>query len=355
MGINISDSTYCTLFDSNYIDKGLVMLRSLRKHCNAVIYVLAMDDRCAEILLKENIKDTHIIRLEEFMDDELMACKNNRSHGEFCWSCTASLILYIFDKYSEKICTYIDADLYFYSNPNILVSELLESGKSVQIIKHNFKRGLDSHLQEKLSGTYCVQFNTFINNAYSKEILEEWRKLTLDDSSIDNEECFGDQKYLDNWPVKYKTHINIIQNMGAGVAPWNLERYSLVEGEKTGVCVDKHYEIPIIFYHFHNVTNIDKNHVNIHIYERTLFLDKKLIQKIYLPYLRKINNTKNYLEEKYSFYPLILEHPVLKKNIENPMIKLQRINAVYYILTVLVRAKRKLVRAIAWNRNIVEI
>lgn len=43
--------TFCTLFDSNYIDKGIVLQRSMESVIpNYKLYILAMDDRCYEIL-----------------------------------------------------------------------------------------------------------------------------------------------------------------------------------------------------------------------------------------------------------------------------------------------------------------
>ena len=352
---NVEDNVYCTLFDSNYLDKGLVMIRSLRRHTKSSVYVLAMDDRCADILQKENINSLYVIRLDDFLDEELKQCREQRSRGEFCWSCTSSLIIYIFKQYREKMCTYIDADLYFYSSPDDLISELINSGKSIQIISHNFKKSLDSYLQEKLSGTFCVQFNTFLNDSYSLEIIKEWREQTLADCSIEEKENFGDQKYLDEWPEKYKDNVHILEHKGAGVAPWNFERYSAINSKSAEICFDRRYKVPFVFYHFHNVINLDKNCVNIHLYDRTLFLDIKLIKQIYIPYLYRVKAAKEYLNEKYGFYPLITEHPVMKNGIRNPLIKLQKIDALHHIITLYIRTKRKFVRAIARNRNLITL
>lgn len=355
MGLKVCDNVFCTLFDSNYLDKGLVMLQSLRRHCNSRIYVLAMDEKCSEILTKENIEDLCLITLDEFLDDELRRCRDNNSHGIFCWSCTAALVCYIFDRYHEKIATYIDADLFFYTNPDILLMELINSGKSVQIIRHNFKKGLDSYLQEKISGTYCVQFNSFINNEYARTILNEWKEQTLGNCSIESRVGYGDQQYLDAWPIKYQNHVNILENMGAGIAPWNFERYSAIPGDLTKVCLDGQYIVPIVFYHFHNVINIDRKQVNIHIYERSLCVDSVLIKYIYIPYLKRINAMKRYLSKNYGFYPLITAYQVMRKDQKSPLVKLQDINELYYVLTIWIRLKRKLIRAIAWKRNIISI
>lgn len=44
---------FCTLFDSNYIDKGLSLYWSMRKNIdNFKLYIFAFDTQCYEVLLK---------------------------------------------------------------------------------------------------------------------------------------------------------------------------------------------------------------------------------------------------------------------------------------------------------------
>ena len=35
------------------------------------------------------------------------------------------------------------------------------------------------------------------------------------------------QKYLDEWPTKFK-NIHIMQNLGGGLGPWNIENYDII-------------------------------------------------------------------------------------------------------------------------------
>ena len=110
--------TFCTLFDSNYLDKGLVLYDSM-KECmeNFKLYILAMDEKCREILNEMNLSNVVVISLREFEDEEMLQIKSVRSRAEYCWTCTASLIDYVFETYREEYCTYIDSDLCFYKNP----------------------------------------------------------------------------------------------------------------------------------------------------------------------------------------------------------------------------------------------
>ena len=109
--------TFCTLFDSNYLDKGLVLYESLKNvMTDFKLYILAMDDKCCSILKEQQLKNVVVISLQEFEDEELLEIKKQRSRAEYCWTCTASFIDYVFETYNEEYCTYIDSDLYFYKN-----------------------------------------------------------------------------------------------------------------------------------------------------------------------------------------------------------------------------------------------
>ena len=94
--------TFCTLFDSNYMDKGLVLYESLKNVAEEFkLYILAMDERCCSVLRHMDLKNVIVISLEEFEDEELLEIKKKRARAEYCWTCTASLIDYVFETYKE--------------------------------------------------------------------------------------------------------------------------------------------------------------------------------------------------------------------------------------------------------------
>ena len=305
----------CTLYNSLYLDKGLVLYDSLCENAKDFkLYVLCMDEKCYDVLSDLKYEHQIPIRLSDFErgDKELLDAKATRSFGEYCWTCSSSLILYVIEKYKEPICTYIDSDLYFYQDPQILIDEMISVKKSVMITPHRFTK-VNKELET--NGIYCVEFNVFFNNPEALEVLRKWRNDCLDCCTSENDGVhFGDQKYLDEWPQKYSC-VYVCPHLGAGVAPWNIQSYKLqsVDGNNIRLYeIKQNNIIDLIFYHFHYITYIDENTVNIHVFLNKLNVQRKLVKTIYSNYLIKINQRKAELKVKYGIVSTIKIHPVLK-------------------------------------------
>lgn len=280
---------YCTLFDSNYLSRGYLTIQSLcnvSKECK--IYVLAMDQKSYELLRRENMSSVQVINLHEFLDDNLERIKSNRSWTEFCWSCSANLIEYIFRTFDEAYCTYIDADMYFYSDPVILIDEMVNHNKTVQILEHRIKAGKSGEELEKIAGKYCVEFNTFCNCDEARQVLANWIGQINECCSSDaNGNTFGDQMYLNEWPEKYScVHVN--KNIGAGIAPWNLNRYKCKKRENGLIYDGEKMMTSPVFYHFHSISQLSEKTYHIDVYRRYWYLDKRVVDYFYLPYLKKL-------------------------------------------------------------------
>ena len=131
---------YCTLFDSNYLTRALVMYDSMtNSHMDFHLYIFAFDNLVLDFFTNKFIKSNiTVVPLSEFEDDKLLAVKLFRSPGEYCWTSTPSVILYSIKKFNLDSCTYIDADLYFYTDPNILIQEM--NDKSILLTEHRFTK-----------------------------------------------------------------------------------------------------------------------------------------------------------------------------------------------------------------------
>ncbi len=280
---------FCTLFDSFYLARGLAMYESLEKNCeNFHLYVVAFDNIAERVLKKLAKPFMTVISLSEFEDERLLSIKSSRSKGEYCWTATPSVIRYCLDRFHLEYCIYVDADLYFYSDPGILRQEIGEH--SVAITSHNYTPIYD---QSVTSGIYCVQFVYFRNNPEGRQVLEWWRESCLEWCYARVEPGrFGDQKYLDDWPERF-SDVYVIQNEGAGAAPWNIQQYRLEFHNGTMSLRTKKQTWPLVFYHFHNVRFLSQTTISLGIY----IFSQKVIEYIYLPYLYHLEKLLSLVKE----------------------------------------------------------
>lgn len=295
------NNAYCTLFDSMYADKGIALMQSLRKHNkDSFLYVLCMDDLCYSILSNESFPNVVIVKLEEFLDEELILLKEKRSKGEFCWTCTGKLIKYVLDRFNAKYCTYIDSDLYFFSNPDILVNEMIDNNCSVQVVPHRFPEKRRWKIIEAQSGKNCVQFNTFTDEYNSRKLLEKWIGQCIKKC---DKYSGGDQMYTSDWG-QY-TFVNVSANDGGGLAPWNIEKYRAVRNNNNQIIRKSDKKVfDLVFYHFQGLEYVNRYSVNIHVRNKITVVDQKLLDSLYIQYLTHVESIKNKLEEQYGVVPL---------------------------------------------------
>lgn len=266
------------------------MYESLYEHSSDFhLYIFAFDDECKAILLKMMLDKVTIVSLNEFETDELKNVKKSRSVAEYCWTCTPSVISYVFKKYNVDNCTYIDSDLYFYSDPSILISELDKNKKNVLITEHRFSY-IPRLYEQRRAGRFCVQFLTFRSDESSLRILERWRMQCIDWCYSRYEDGkFGDQKYLDEWPDIYN-NIHILEHPGGGVAPWNLTQYKFFYKSDSiyGIEIKTGEEFSLVFFHFQYVKYIKNGSVDIGWY----FISQVIKKMLYQPYLMKIEKAE---------------------------------------------------------------
>ena len=242
---------FCTLFDSGYLLKGLVMLRSLRHHCpDAHVHVLCMDEQTQSILTELELPHITCIPLASLEDEALLVAKRDRSIAEYCWTLSPCLPWYVL-KHNPRIefITYLDADLFFFSPVQPLFDEI--GTAQVAIIEHRFAPDF-KHFE--VNGRFCVEWVSFRRDEEGMACLARWREQCIEwcYSRLEDNRM-GDQKYLDEWPKRYAS-LHILQHVGAGVAPWNYAQYQFDKDGAGHITVDG---APLIFYHFHQFQLLD--------------------------------------------------------------------------------------------------
>jgi hypothetical protein len=299
---------FCTLFDSNYLARGLVTYGSLltTTEGSAHLYVFAFDDLCLTTLKAMNLPNLTVISLAEFEDEDLLRIKPTRSQGEYCWTCTSSTIHYCIRKFNLPHCTYIDADMVFYQNPKVLLDEMPPTA-NVLITEHRYTPRYD---KSKLSGKYCVQFMYFDNSENGQKVLNWWRERCLEWCFNRHEAGkFGDQKYLDDWLDRFEG-VHSLQHLGGGLAPWNVQQFDFQHSKHKIIGkLKKNTEgssFEAVFFHFHGVKLYENN--------KAIFAPKMYVLHpttkavFYTPYLRQLTETQNKLK---SVNPLFEHRGVL--------------------------------------------
>src|SRR6266550_3885394 len=222
---------FCTLFDSNYLFKALAMYDSLEWHCPSFhLTAFCFDEEAERILGGLALPHLTTVSLREL--------------ESFC-TATPALSLFMFGTPPElDEITYLDADLYFFADPEPLFAEL--GAESVLVIPHRFPRHLRHH---EINGLFNVQFLTFRRDENGLACLQWWHDRCIEWCYFRLEETrFADQKYLDQWPQLFEG-VHILRHKGGGLAPWNASGYDVrLENDRVMVDAD-----PLIFFHFHKV------------------------------------------------------------------------------------------------------
>ena len=311
---------FCTLFDSNFLTRGLAMYESLCQCCESFhLYFFAFDDLCRDILEKLSLENSTVISLKEFESPELLALKSTRSRAEYCWTCSSNSIRYVIDRFELDSCTYLDADLYFWESPELLLNEM--GDRSILITEHRYFPKYD---QSEKSGKYCVQFLTFRNDERGNKALNWWRVAC-------NEWCyarfedgkFGDQKYLDDWTERFEG-VHVLRHHGGGVAPWNVQKYDIICEGETLVCRSKRSgeEFPLVFYHFHPVRFYTNGLVDLGGYP----ISSSAKRYLYRPYIEHLESIASRLP---TTEKTVLTHGAEKLIYTNPRSVLRHIKHIY--------------------------
>ena len=240
---------FATLFDKNYLSRGIVLYNSINSVCaNFKLYILCLDletknyiDSNDSIFKKA---ETVLLSVLESEDAELYNCKSNRSVIEYYFTLSACWPNYLLKKkLVSHICT-LDADICFYSSPQKIFDYL--NDYSIIITPHKFSNEL-KHLE--IYGIYNVSFQIFKNDLDGLSCLEKWRKQCLnwcgDYLDIENNR-FADQKYLDTWMADFPSIVKVLDDNVSGLAPWNINRFKLIS-IKNLFFVDSE---PLIYFHF---------------------------------------------------------------------------------------------------------
>ncbi len=278
---------FCTLFDSNYLSRGIALYRSLEQYCeNFHLYIFAFDSISYRILKKLNLQKATIISLAEFEDEKLIEVKPTRTIAEYCWTSTSSTILYVLENFNVDNCTYVDADVYFYSSPKPIFDEL--GNKSILITEHRYSPQYNKELK---AGKYCVQFVTFRKDENGLKALKWWRDRCIEWCYARYEDGkFGDQLYLNDWTERFEG-VHVMKHLGGGLAAWNVQQYEFtkIDDKLFGKEISTGNEFEVIFYHFHYLKFLQNGKIEL----GRRKLSENVINIFYKNYIKELEKISN--------------------------------------------------------------
>jgi hypothetical protein len=259
---------YVTLFDANFLPQGLCLYFSLVQHAeDFMLWVLCIDEASFETLRGLSLPRLRLLDLRRLETAELRAVRPSRSRAEYCWTLTPFAPRWVFETDpAVKRVTYLDADLFLLKSPRPIFRELDASGKAVLITDHAYAPDYD---QSSMSGKYCVQFLTF--ERLRGEVVRHWWQERCVEWCFNREEngLFGDQKYLESFPVLFAELTHVLERKEWLQAPWNAIRFP---------CSD------CIAFHFQGLRLIGGRQGRVLLYSGRQ-IPRASLRAIYLPYL----------------------------------------------------------------------
>ena len=277
---------YCTLFDRNYLYKGLTLYFSLKEHAGDFkLYILCMDDITLELLTRMSLPQVELISLAEFENEALLKAKKERTVTEYSWTCTSSLCYYMLQQKKVDHIIYLDADLFFFNDPQTMFEEI--DGASIAIIEH--RSPIKKY--DDIVGKYNVGLIYFKNDDDGYDCCQWWAERVLEWCFYRYEDGkYGDQLYLNDWPTRFK-NVRVIKHDGVGIAPWNLKVDYHVSQKDGKLFVN---DLPLIFYHFHAFYLLRGND-----FGRAVgyFIPKQKGKLIYPPYIEQIKKSIEFVSK----------------------------------------------------------
>lgn len=258
-------SVFCTVLSSKRLIQAIACYLSLfNVKEDFKLFVLCVDDECYKYM--KDFKSTQIVcsKIDDLNRSDIMSIKSSRKLNQYCWTLKPAFINYLFkqNKEIERI-TYIDSDLLFFQNPEIIFknqpnkSVLISDGK---IFLPKCSRELIRYIQNK-TGNYNSGFISFKRDMNGIMCCKWWDEKCIEScTEKPDEDTFGDQKYLDYMPCLFD-NVGEITTPGVNIGHWNSQKYeySFINDE---VMINNYR---LIVYHFSGFRIIDKNNmVQIH-------------------------------------------------------------------------------------------
>ena len=274
---------YCTLFDRNYLARGLALHRSLVRHGGEFrLHVLCLDEATLQALAVLALPNVVLVSIDDLerWDPELRAARPGRTPPEFYFTCKPVLLAHVLERHPDaERLTYLDSDLYFFSDVAAAEREL--QGSAVALSPHRFSA---PSAHRKRFGEFNAGWLSVDGGAQARRFVAWWRERCIEWCYLAVEETrFGDQKYLDRVPALFPD-TKVVSHPGINAGPWNLDPRG-VEVSGARVLVSGR---PLVVFHFHGIRRMLFGWYDCGLYEYGVDLTPAIKAGIYRPYITDV-------------------------------------------------------------------
>jgi len=263
---------------------------------NSILYAICADTDSYRLF--STLDDSRIvpIDLEKALGVELEELASSRSHTELMWTLSSFSFDIVFDHYPKvDLLTYVDADVYFVSDPSQILLTFQHSTAGAMITRHSFTKRL-GRLEAK-AGEFNVQFIP-MKRVDGFDIRSRWKSQCAEWCYARHEDGkFGDQKYLNEWPALWGSKVMVWPKEEQFQGPWNADKFS------SGSAVT---------YHFSSLAFLSSNLARIAL--PLYAIPFRHILRLYLPYMRTLlaadskleglEHSKRASNKRYFFFPV---------------------------------------------------
>ena len=274
---------YCTLFDRNYLSRGLTLYRSLARHGRDFrLHVLCLDRETRESLSALALPDVELHSLAELeaSDPALSAVRSQRSPAEYFFTCKPVLLAHLQAAHPDgRRFTYLDSDLYFFAPAHLVDEECADS--SVAVAPHKFGSPNADRLKY---GQFNAGWVSAGRSPEAREFVQWWRARCIEWCRMVVEgPRFADQKYLEQVPGRFP-EARVVHHPGVNAGPWSLDasQVQLADGK---VSING---APLLIFHFHLLHRILPGVFESGLHEYGVKLTAAIRQGIYAPYLAEM-------------------------------------------------------------------
>jgi len=290
---------FCTSLALNSVPKLAALLNSLESHVKDryTMWVLCEELETLRAVEKLSFKTVKTILFDDFehSDRDVLAIKSERDAFEYNCTLRPAWMLYLLKSASDiEWLTYVDTDLFFFDDPYPIYEEAVDS--SVLITLHRLsKLAVISGIDVNVVGKYNAGWVAVKNDDDARKVLSWWRERCLEWCyRIPSDGKFGEQKYLDDFE-SVSDKVSIVKQIGANVAPWNMNNFKVWVSHDGKVMVENN---SLIFFHFHALKIPGESSFKVDVelgkdvFQLTspgYIISNEIRQHIYNPYLRALS------------------------------------------------------------------